>query len=615
VVVAIVPSATTPADLGRVPGMALGLLSAGIGPVAVPQTYLDASQGTRIDPHLYDSPLPPLGLHRARGRLAVPRSKWARVRSRAAAAPADIVPGLLGSALGRTGVPTQAAPRSATAALLGVDERGRIRIAGRKCDAIAVEHRTGGVPQSRREACPGLTVVRVGLPGVRRLRSRLRGRDLLVALAAPPPAPDRELPIGIAGAGFHGRLTSESTHTDGLLVSTDLAPTILRRFGVPVPSEVAGQTITAAGAADPGALEDLASRLAAVPEHRPQTLAVSLLGWTALALLGGLAGGRGGLRLSLRLLGCTVYYLPALLLLAAALEPGQIAETLILALGAPVLGALTLAVAGPWGGLAIASAISVGGYAIDVVAGSGFTSLSLIGPNPVGGTRFYGIGNELEAIIAVLVPIGVGAALTARRGRIDPSAAAAAFALVAGVAIAAFAPGRFGADVGAAVDLSIGAAVAAIVCLGAARGRAVLLVAAIPLVVVAALALVDLASGGDSHLTRSVLDAGGLHDLGQVAERRLRLSAQNFERYVGSPALWTAGAVIVIGLVGHRRVAGWFAGRRYAGAGFVGALAGAATAVLVNDSGGLVLMVATIPLLGAVAVAWATRPRRTPRLR
>jgi len=33
-------------------------------------------------------------------------------------------------------------------------------------------------------------------------------------------------------------------------------------------------------------------------------------------------------------------------------------------------------------------------YAIDVVAGSGLTKLSLLGPNPIFGVRFYGIGNE-----------------------------------------------------------------------------------------------------------------------------------------------------------------------------------------------------------------------------
>ena len=51
-------------------------------------------------------------------------------------------------------------------------------------------------------------------------------------------------------------------------------------------------------------------------------------------------------------------------------------------------------------------------YAIDVIAGSGLTRLSLLGPNPIFGVRFYGIGNELEALFAVMVPAGVAASVT-----------------------------------------------------------------------------------------------------------------------------------------------------------------------------------------------------------
>jgi hypothetical protein len=121
------------------------------------------------------------------------------------------------------------------------------------------------------------------------------------------------------------------------------------------------------------------------------------------------------------------------------------------------------------------------------------------------------------------------------------------------------------------------------------------------------LAVIDLVSGGDSHLTRSVLQAGGLHDLGQLAERRLRLSAHNFARYASSPVLWGAVAIIVAGIVCRRSLRDWFAARRYARAGFLGALAAAVAATLVNDSGGLVLMITTLVLAPTATVAWATR--------
>jgi hypothetical protein len=176
------------------------------------------------------------------------------------------------------------------------------------------------------------------------------------------------------------------------------------------------------------------------------------------------------------------------------------------------------------------------------------------------------------------------------------------------VTAAAFAPGRFGADVGAAIDLAVGAAVAAIVCLrGGRRDLAWAWVLPAPLAALAVLALVDLVSGGGSHLTRSVLDAGGLGDLGQVAERRLRLSAHNFSTYATSPALWVAVALLGIGIWQRRRIRAWFGDRRHAWAGFLGAAAGVAAAILANDSGALVLTVGTALLTLAAGMAWATK--------
>ncbi len=128
--------------------------------------------------------------------------------------------------------------------MLGVNEGGSIRAEVRR--AIAA-------------VCPGLTVARATVAQARALAARLRGSDLLVAFSAPPPRPEHELAIGIAGRGFGGELTSDSTHTDGLVVSTDLAPTILGRLGVRVPAAMDGQPITSSGGAAPTAAPSRAS--------------------------------------------------------------------------------------------------------------------------------------------------------------------------------------------------------------------------------------------------------------------------------------------------------------------------------------------------------------------
>ena len=72
-----------------------------------------------------------------------------------------------------------------------------------------------------------------------------RGNDLLIAVEKPPPAENEALAIGIAGSGFDGNLTSDSTRLDGYVLSTDVAPTILERFGIAIPSQMSGP-------ADPG---------------------------------------------------------------------------------------------------------------------------------------------------------------------------------------------------------------------------------------------------------------------------------------------------------------------------------------------------------------------------
>src|SRR5262249_38765605 len=185
-----------------------------------------------------------------------------------------------------------------------------------------------------------------------------------------------------------------------------------------------------------------------------------LLSWIAVALA---TAGLGRGRIAAAWVGLAFAYLPLMLLAAAAIEPGAVAEAVLVGLGAATLAAIGLRLLPGWRALAIACAIRVIAYAIDVIAGSELTRLSLLGPNPIYGVRFYGIGNELEALFAVMVPVAVGAGLTAcaRLGkRVSGGVAIAAFlgtALIGGVV---FGTGRFGADVGAAIVLPVGGVVA-----------------------------------------------------------------------------------------------------------------------------------------------------------
>ena len=102
-----------------------------------------------------------------------------------------------------------------------------------------------------------------------------------------------------------------------------------------------------------------------------------------------------------------------------------------------------------------------------------------------------------------------------------------------------------------------------------------------------------------------MLDAGGLHDLGDVAERRLRLSAHSFGQKADTVLLWLTVAVIAVALLERRRLLTWMAAGDALRAGFVGAAVAVVVATLANDSGALLLEVGTLYLLLMAGFAWS----------
>lgn len=526
-------------------------MSAGLGSVPAAQTYLDTSQGNRVFDSLYDAELP----RDVGGGICGPAYSGAVVE-RAESAPAEIVPGLLAATLAEH---------------------------GQRCE-----------------------VKSVGLGGLPRLMRGLKGNDLLIAIERPPPDKNGALAVGIAGRGFDGDLTSDSTRTNGYVLSTDVAPTILARLGIAVPSQMSGQPIRAEGSVDAAAIESLGARMAVISERRGPVIGVSLLVWLVVFGLAALVSSDRVGRVAIRLAGLSIVYLPLLLLAAAALEPGQDTEQLLVMFGAPLLAALTLFLLGGLRALAVASGLVVGALAIDVIAGSPLTSLSLLGPNPGLGVRFYGIGNELEALLGVLVVAGTGAALAGFWPRLTERRSAATFLAVSLLSAIVFAAGRFGADVGAAIVLPVGGAVAA-AAIASERRRTVLLVIAAPVAVLALIALADLVTGANAHLTRSVLDAGGLSDLADVAQRRLQLSAHSFVRPIVIFFLPLIAALAALAFWQRARLREWLQPAPALRAGLIGALAATVVGTLANDSGALLLEIGSAYILVFAAYAWCER--------
>jgi hypothetical protein len=225
---------------------------------------------------------------------------------------------------------------------------------------------------------------------------------------------------------------------------------------------------------------------------------------------------------------------------------------------------------------------------VDLALGSAWTQRSLLGPNPILGARFYGVGNELEATLAVVGLLGLGAALATAR----PRALMWGFLIGGGGLAFALSWGRLGADVGASIMLAAGTAAAALVALGERPGRhRVAIVLAAPAGALAALALLDIATGGDAHFTRSVLRAGGLSELADIAQRRFELSYYSLRRGI----IWLLVAVAAIALVwgvrSRHRLLSPLARMPGMRAGLYGALVAVVVGAVSNDSGPIILLI------------------------
>lgn len=586
VTVVVLPVGVEPSDLAGA-GMSPGALSPGLSTVPPDQTFLDIGQGNRVHEALYDGELP--SLTPTGTRVA----KWDEVLARADSAPAEIVPGLLASTLQQAGLTAGASDELLSPALIAANREGRIDRLG---------------DSARVPPVAGMLVLGAGLDALPRLIGRLDGDDLLIAIESPPAPRRSQLAIGIAGDGFEGNLTSDTTRVDGFVLTTDIAPTILERLDIPVPDEMSGEPIRGEGDVDAEAIEDRIDRMRVVAPRRDRVIGKNLLVWALVAaLVAALSRGRLA-RPALKVLGLSAVCLPILLLVTAALEPTSTAERQIVGVGSPLLAGLLFAVFRGWSALAVGCWLLIAAYAVDIIAGSPLTVRSLLGPNPGLGVRFFGIGNELEATLAVAIPIGVGAtlqAVAARRGE-PPSrrACIVAFAGTAVVLAALFAAGRFGADVGAAIVFPAGAAAAILALPGTLRRRLVVAVVAAPVIGLAVLAIIDLVFGGDSHLSRSVLDAGGAGELADVAERRLRLSARSFGQATDLSLFRIAVVGTIAGVVWRRRILGWLEDAQLARAGYLGAAFSVALGVVANDSGATFFTIGVLGLMACVAFAW-----------
>lgn len=599
------------ARLDSLPGVAMGLLSATQGSYSRDQALLDIGQGTRVSRSTYDPPEVPrveLIPSQAGARL----DGWEAILERAATAPQSIEPGLLASAIpgGAALITTEGA--SPDTAFPAADREGNIASL-RRVAARAIGRGVELAPAGRDL---GVIVTAPGEAGLRQLEGMFRDRDtgdLIVGIEVPPSQTLFPL-LGIGVAGLptgDGGLTSRTTTLPGMVAGIDIAPTVLVHLGLPVPPEMTGQPMTSEGETDAATLNSFRERLREVVPRRLPILASVAGAWLALFLVAGSLLGRERARLPVRRIGgLALLWLPFAILVPAALgNPPRSLEPPLVGLICILLGFLSDRFL-PWPRATILpAAFGIGAITVDLAMGSDLIIRSVWGSNPGYGSRFYGIGNELQSVLPVLLLAGVAGLMGSRGKSREMALGVLAAGLLLGMVIGS---GRLGASVGASITIAVSCAVAAVMVLpGRMTGRRMALLVASPVIGLALLAGLDLlTSGGEGHYIRNVIQGGSLSSLFDTVERRSTLAWQQLWRD-NMPLITLMAALTALWAIRNRSMYEPFYGPIWPAA-LVGGLAGGVIGSFTEDSGPLLLIGAVLMLVGVSAYLLGRPDSETP---
>jgi hypothetical protein len=433
-----------------------------------------------------------------------------------------------------------------------------------------------------------------GSADLRALSAARAADELEIVVQRPPDAPGHELLwVAVGGLGGGRTLTSQTTNERGLIAAIDLAPTILRHLGLPIPAGMRGYPIHLDGPLHAAGLRALMARLHVIGGRRLKALAFLLSAWAVLLLLS--TPWPRARAWALRTGGLGVLWAPVAVLIPAALEPGAGIEYPTIALACLLLGALTDRLL-PWPRGPLAPAlVAVVALTADALAGTQLLMRSLLGPNPILGARFYGIGNELKSGLAVLVLAAVAAALypcaQGRRAALTMAGAGVLLAVVEGSA-------RIGAGVGGVILVSAGFAVATVMLLpGAVTRKRALVVLLTPVAALVALAALDLATAhGSGHYTGTILHARSAGEVRAVIVRRYTAAWGELHNHAMPFATALALLCAAVGVRRRERLLAPVAGDPAWLAALSGGLAAGVVGALVEDSGPVLLVVAVFAL-------------------
>ena len=362
-----------------------------------------------------------------------------------------------------------------------------------------------------------------------------------------PIANNRLYRVAVIGGGFHGLLTSPTTHIPGLVSIVDIAPT-----------DLAGHTATALSWTPSKTAVGQLSRLGRAIG------ANNRLKFPVLFIL-------AGLMLAFALLGmrAALTAVPAALLVNLALGIGEVSNEVLLCAAIFAGTALVAFVLARFCRSESALLALYGGvvalYAYVMVTRPEWQAVNPFGPTQ--NSRFWGIGNQVETLL--LAPLLAGAFLARRRFGVVGFAVFGVFGLVV------MTDNRIGADGGGAIALGIALAVlgARLFKLGA-RGFVGLLASA----AFAVLWIVSrgLAQPGPNHLRSAFAD----HGAGLISSLASRVPLS----YVPALHAWQMVVPLLLVLVAAFALAWRFARERSTRDLLLAFGVAIVTSLLVNDS-------------------------------
>lgn len=366
--------------------------------------------------------------------------------------------------------------------------------------------------------------------------------------------------VVIAGPGVqHGLLSSSSTGQRGVITTTDLSAFVLSRLGARAPVLPEGRSPVVEPSSSPTAAVVRSAEITRALNVEHDLVPLFLIVFFTLVLVGWAVGAVAWLRVRgldsssrgkrvargwLALVSATAAAMPVATFLVSALpwwRGDQPRLNLTIAVFGLSVVVGVVALVGPWrrltgGAAAFLCLFTAAVIGLDVAHGSGLQFLSMLGLQPVYGSRYAGMGNVAFALFATasLALAAIVASPLTRHGKGVSRLGALAVVLIGATAVLLDGYPRWGADGGGPAALIPAFAYLALSALGlrvtALRAVVVVLGTA---VVVTSLAVLDYLRGPESrtHLGDFV---ARLSD-GKVVESLNRIWQANLTFLTSSP--------------------------------------------------------------------------------